>query len=65
MGEHGDFAKYENLEVVTRVPLLVYVPGITDGGESRKQQGQIFPFQDVLKNPKAFVPNTGEQFKVS
>uniref|UniRef100_H2YQV4 Iduronate 2-sulfatase n=1 Tax=Ciona savignyi TaxID=51511 RepID=H2YQV4_CIOSA len=30
LGEHGDWCKYENFEVVTRVPLLVHIPGMTD-----------------------------------
>ncbi|XP_040904198.1 iduronate 2-sulfatase isoform X3 [Toxotes jaculatrix] len=46
LGEHGEWAKYSNFEVTTRVPLIFYIPGVTthrDGlGES------AFPFIDVL-----------------
>uniref|UniRef100_A0A3Q3JML2 Iduronate 2-sulfatase n=1 Tax=Monopterus albus TaxID=43700 RepID=A0A3Q3JML2_MONAL len=46
LGEHGDWAKYSNFDVTTRVPLIFYVPGLTAQydwlGES------TFPFIDVL-----------------
>ncbi|MBN3295320.1 IDS sulfatase, partial [Amia calva] len=29
LGEHGEWAKYSNFDVATRVPLMVYVPGRT------------------------------------
>ncbi|XP_076878579.1 iduronate 2-sulfatase [Brachyhypopomus gauderio] len=29
LGEHGEWAKYSNFDVATRVPLVVYVPGVT------------------------------------
>ncbi|XP_026186257.1 iduronate 2-sulfatase isoform X2 [Mastacembelus armatus] len=46
LGEHGEWAKYSNFDVVTRVPLIFYIPGVTTVrgclGES------TFPFIDVL-----------------
>lgn len=43
LGEHGEWAKYSNFDVVTRVPLIVFVPGVTAA-----QQGEpMFPFIDV------------------
>ncbi|XP_056239565.1 iduronate 2-sulfatase [Seriola aureovittata] len=46
LGEHGEWAKYSNFDVATRVPLIFYVPGVTTLhdwlGES------AFPFIDVL-----------------
>ena len=54
LGEHGEFCKFENLEVVTRIPLMVYYPGMTDGAKSWKMkwnEAQTFPFIDVLKDP--------------
>ncbi|XP_022902900.1 iduronate 2-sulfatase [Onthophagus taurus] len=29
LGEHGEFAKYSNFDVATRVPLIIQVPGMT------------------------------------
>ncbi|KAK3565035.1 hypothetical protein QTP86_032465 [Hemibagrus guttatus] len=29
LGEHGEWAKYSNFDVATRVPLIVYAPGVT------------------------------------
>ncbi|XP_054852737.1 iduronate 2-sulfatase isoform X1 [Eublepharis macularius] len=29
LGEHGEWAKYSNFDVATRVPLMFYVPGMT------------------------------------
>ncbi|KAE8584430.1 hypothetical protein XENTR_v10020968 [Xenopus tropicalis] len=30
LGEHGEWAKYSNFDVTTRVPLIFYVPGMTN-----------------------------------
>lgn len=44
LGEHGEWAKYSNFDVATRVPLMFYVPGKTaplpGAGE------KLFPYQD-------------------
>eukprot|EP00073_Rattus_norvegicus_P049364 XP_017451660.1 PREDICTED: iduronate 2-sulfatase isoform X1 [Rattus norvegicus] len=44
LGEHGEWAKYSNFDVTTRVPLMFYVPGKTAllpaAGE------KLFPYQD-------------------
>eukprot|EP00052_Salpingoeca_macrocollata_P019689 m.163765 g.163765 ORF g.163765 m.163765 type:complete len:594 (+) comp21042_c0_seq1:28-1809(+) len=32
LGEHGEWCKHTNFELATRAPLLVRVPGLTDGG---------------------------------
>ncbi|XP_053057766.1 iduronate 2-sulfatase isoform X8 [Acinonyx jubatus] len=44
LGEHGEWAKYSNFDVATRVPLMFYVPGRTaplpEAGE------ELFPYID-------------------
>ncbi|XP_052089496.1 iduronate 2-sulfatase-like [Mytilus californianus] len=34
LGEHQEWSKYSNFEVATRVPLIVYVPGLTNKGQN-------------------------------
>ncbi|KAF7244900.1 Iduronate 2-sulfatase, partial [Varanus komodoensis] len=44
LGEHGEWAKYSNFDIATRVPLMFYVPGMTT---PRPHAGQkLFPFID-------------------
>ncbi|XP_073399696.1 iduronate 2-sulfatase [Dendrobates tinctorius] len=43
LGEHGEWAKYSNFDVATRVPLMFYVPGIT---ATKQTQNNIFPYID-------------------
>ncbi|XP_013922359.1 PREDICTED: iduronate 2-sulfatase [Thamnophis sirtalis] len=44
LGEHGEWAKYSNFDVATRVPLMFYVPGVTTLISERGQK--VFPFLD-------------------
>ncbi|XP_072286387.1 iduronate 2-sulfatase [Pyxicephalus adspersus] len=54
LGEHGEWAKYSNFDVVTRVPLMFYVPGVTS--RSHPQQN-IFTYIDPLNaDPKRNIP---------
>ena len=32
MGEQAEWAKYTNYEIAHRAPLMVHIPGLTDGG---------------------------------
>ncbi|XP_077983838.1 iduronate 2-sulfatase-like [Glandiceps talaboti] len=50
LGEHQEFEKYQNFETTTRVPMIVYVPGLTDKGLKPKPSGEKFPFIDPLKH---------------
>ncbi|KAJ3588105.1 hypothetical protein NHX12_011700 [Muraenolepis orangiensis] len=47
LGEHGEWAKYSNFDVATRVPLVFYVPGVTFSPEWL-EAGSVFPFIDVF-----------------
>ncbi|XP_062332660.1 iduronate 2-sulfatase [Osmerus eperlanus] len=47
LGEHGEWAKYSNFEVATRVPLMFYVPGLTTEF-GWPEAGKNFPFIDVF-----------------
>lgn len=50
LGEHGEWAKYSNFDVATRVPLIFYVPGVTTPRNSMDEPtfSSTFPFIDVL-----------------
>ncbi|KAG9349069.1 hypothetical protein JZ751_029387 [Albula glossodonta] len=50
LGEHGEWAKYSNFDVATRVPLIVYVPGVTSAME--KPGKKAFPFIDVFQQSR-------------
>lgn len=51
LGEHGEWAKYSNFDVVTHVPLMFYVPGRTAPlpGSGQKLFPYIDPFDPVLE----------------
>nr|XP_060612450.1 iduronate 2-sulfatase isoform X1 [Anolis sagrei ordinatus] len=44
LGEHGEWAKYSNYDVATRVPLMFYVPGVT--APTPRPGEDVFPFID-------------------
>nr|XP_061835647.1 iduronate 2-sulfatase-like isoform X1 [Nerophis lumbriciformis] len=52
LGEHGEWAKYSNFDVATRVPLLIYVP---EGPAALK--GSSFPFVDVFSQSQRTFKN--------
>ncbi|XP_044162005.1 iduronate 2-sulfatase [Bufo gargarizans] len=43
LGEHGEWAKYSNFDVATRVPLMFYVPGMMT---TKRTQQSIFTYLD-------------------
>ncbi|XP_007507328.1 iduronate 2-sulfatase [Monodelphis domestica] len=49
LGEHGEWAKYSNFDVATRVPLMFYVPGRTASFTSPGQK--LFPYIDPFDSP--------------
>ncbi|NXL41979.1 IDS sulfatase, partial [Podilymbus podiceps] len=61
LGEHGEWAKYSNFDVATRVPLLFYVPGMTTSSVS--QGRRIFPYLDPFNHILGLVPQ-GQSKKV-
>ncbi|KAM9741629.1 iduronate 2-sulfatase [Menidia menidia] len=47
LGEHGEWAKYSNFDVTTRVPLIMFVPGVT--ADLKWPGDSNFPFIDVFR----------------
>lgn len=56
LGEHGEWAKYSNFDVATRVPLIFYVPGLTTDPSLQPP----FPFIDVFSQSQLHFNNGGE-----
>ncbi|KAK2890701.1 hypothetical protein Q8A67_013344 [Cirrhinus molitorella] len=50
LGEHGEWAKYSNFDVATRVPLIVYKPGVTS--PLPRPGEKTFPFIDVFQGTR-------------
>ncbi|XP_066504861.1 iduronate 2-sulfatase isoform X2 [Hoplias malabaricus] len=46
LGEHGEWAKYSNFDVATRVPLIMYKPGVTS--PFPRPGEKVFSFIDVF-----------------
>ncbi|XP_047619934.1 iduronate 2-sulfatase isoform X3 [Phacochoerus africanus] len=60
LGEHGEWAKYSNFDVATRVPLLVYVPGRT--APLPEAGGRLFPYIDPFASAsESMEPERGRQ----
>ncbi|GCB62138.1 iduronate 2-sulfatase isoform X1 [Scyliorhinus torazame] len=54
LGEHGEWAKYSNFDVVTRVPLMIYAPGMTEAFPPPGQR--MFPFINPFTNKVGGLP---------
>ncbi|XP_078602080.1 iduronate 2-sulfatase-like isoform X1 [Branchiostoma floridae x Branchiostoma japonicum] len=54
LGEHQEWAKYSNFEVATRVPLILYVPGVT---HQPVRGDSTFPYIDALESCSNEIPN--------
>ncbi|XP_069667249.1 iduronate 2-sulfatase isoform X2 [Haliaeetus albicilla] len=61
LGEHGEWAKYSNFDVATRVPLMFYVPGMTTSSVSQGER--VFPYLDPFSHILSLVPQ-GQSKKV-
>ena len=44
LGEHGEWAKYSNFDVATRIPLMFYVAGVT----AVRPWPETFPYINVF-----------------
>lgn len=53
LGEHGDWCKYENLEPVTRVPLMVHVPKVTTNHSHFELKNPFLPHGKIPKGPQS------------
>ncbi|XP_060688001.1 iduronate 2-sulfatase isoform X1 [Hemiscyllium ocellatum] len=54
LGEHGEWAKYSNFDVATRVPLMFYVPGKTAAFPHPGQR--MFPFINSFTDEVRSLP---------
>ncbi|XP_078403803.1 iduronate 2-sulfatase isoform X1 [Cetorhinus maximus] len=54
LGEHGEWAKYSNFDIATRVPLMFYVPGMTEAFPLPGQR--MFPFINPFTNKVGKLP---------
>ncbi|XP_010171947.1 iduronate 2-sulfatase [Antrostomus carolinensis] len=54
LGEHGEWAKYSNFDVATRVPMMFYVPGMTTPSVSQGER--VFPYLDPFSHTLGLVP---------
>lgn len=55
LGEHGEWAKYSNFDVSTRVPLIFYIPGVTT--RHHRLGESTFPFIDALTQSELIFKN--------
>uniref|UniRef100_UPI00358F140C iduronate 2-sulfatase n=1 Tax=Myxine glutinosa TaxID=7769 RepID=UPI00358F140C len=55
LGEHGDWAKYSNFNVATRVPLMFFIPGLTSTSND-PDTPPLFPFLDVFNSSLTHQP---------
>ncbi|XP_075429400.1 iduronate 2-sulfatase [Ascaphus truei] len=63
LGEHGEWAKYSNFDVATRVPLMFYVPGVTDTIPQPEQS--VFTYRDPFSyNPGRRLPGKSRKIVV-
>ncbi|XP_078067902.1 iduronate 2-sulfatase [Mustelus asterias] len=62
LGEHGEWAKYSNFDVATRVPLMFYVPGMTEAFPRLGQR--MFPFINPFTDKVGHMP-TGSMRNVN
>jgi len=45
LGEHGEWCKHTNFELATRAPMMLRIPGMTDGGV---QSNALVEFVDIF-----------------
>ncbi|KAL3267344.1 hypothetical protein HHI36_011475 [Cryptolaemus montrouzieri] len=58
-GEHGEFSKYSNFDISTRVPLIIHVPGLSTHGivvEQITELVDLFPTLVDLTNISPPIP---------
>lgn len=54
LGEHGEWAKYSNFDITTRVPLMFYVPGRT--APLPEAGKKLFPYIDPFDPSESLEP---------
>ena len=47
LGEHAEWGKLTNFEISTRVPFMIRVPGVTDGGMRTSAKVKFNKIRDI------------------
>ena len=69
LGEHGEWCKHTNFEYAARAPMMVHVPGLTDGGiktEHYSEHVDLFPTltEAAMGETLPICPKGDASFKV-
>jgi len=48
LGEHGEWEKKSNMDLIVRVPLMIHVPNLTDTPSSPRKTDALFDLVDVF-----------------
>jgi iduronate 2-sulfatase len=56
VGEHGEWCKHTNFEIATHAPMMVRVPGLTDGGKTTEQMTEFVDLFPTLAEAAGLPP---------
>jgi len=56
LGEHGEWCKHTNFELATHAPMMVHVPGLTDGGIATDSLTEFVDLFPTLVEAAGFEP---------
>ena len=56
LGEHGEWCKHTNFELATHAPMMVHIPGLTDGGIITEELTEFVDLFPTLVEAAGFPP---------